>query len=316
MSDSSLPTTEVLAAGLSRHITRLEHARVGPLGSIYHAIAVDELALAVHIIPRQLVQLAVSPTVLCDTLRELRNPSDRTPFYRWVELTIDGDLCCALPWVESIAFVGLARAARSERHRLTLAAHDLCYELDQWHQTGVIHGVIAPMLLRVDHTYTTLFLDGMGVFSALIAAGAKAGDVVSLLPVSPYASPELIDGDVYDRRADIYALGATLYEIFTGRAPFGGRATTRIMASVLIERADETASGADILVGTVITALLRAIEKSRDDRWENIRTFGDALLGHVVVAPSPQISVSANRLGCSTILLLACALFAASTRFI
>jgi serine/threonine-protein kinase len=79
-------------------------------------------------------------------------------------------------------------------------------------------------------------------------ADSAAAPTFTMAPVSAglvlgtpaYMSPEQARGKPVDRRADIWAFGTVLYEMFTGRAPFGGDSITDILAAVLTQEPDLT----------------------------------------------------------------------------
>jgi serine/threonine-protein kinase len=86
------------------------------------------------------------------------------------------------------------------------------------HAQGVIHRDIKPsniMLTRDGVAKLTDFGIARGVDTAKLTRTGLA------LGTAAYMSPEQIQGAKIDHRADIYSLGITLYEMLTGRVPFG-----------------------------------------------------------------------------------------------
>ena len=70
------------------------------------------------------------------------------------------------------------------------------------------------------------------------AAGASAGTARSLVAgTAGYMAPEQVRGEAVDRRADIFALGAVLYEMLAGRRPFRADSTLATLDAVLTLRA-------------------------------------------------------------------------------
>jgi len=57
-----------------------------------------------------------------------------------------------------------------------------------------------------------------------------------ILGMAAYMSPEQARGSPVDRRTDIWAFGAVLYEMLTGKAAFAGETVTDILASVMERR--------------------------------------------------------------------------------
>jgi hypothetical protein len=137
---------------------------------------------------------------------------------------------------------------------------------------GMPHGMVTP---------STVFLAADGAASvrwpgltlALRAAGVDAPHIAQELAITPFVAPEVRQGGTFDNRADVFALGATLYTALTGRPPFGGRTTASVMAVVLADDGAPVTTAA----GTLTTVLLRAIEEDPIDRWPDLQHFFDAL---------------------------------------
>jgi len=151
------------------------------------------------------------------------------------------------------------------------------------HRSGAAHGAISTQRVHVAADGAPRLL-GFGLVPALIAGGMSPASAYAEVCDALYLSPEQQAGDAPTPQSDVYSLGATLYELLTGKAPFGGRTTSYVMATVLPE---EPTSGADqrTSADVVIHALLRAIEHSPQDRWPNAHALADAL--DAVSAPEP-----------------------------
>lgn len=116
-----------------------------------------------------------------------------------------------------------------------------------------------------------------------------------------------------DYRTDFYSLGATLYELLTGKPPFGGRTTSYVIAAVL---ADEPASPeGDPLTKRVTDTVLRAIEKAPEDRWSSAALFARALREEErpgTPITTPAVEAAQPRAGCMSVLAIAAAGLGAS----
>ncbi len=111
-------------------------------------------------------------------------------------------------------------------------ARQVCDALGAAHRVGLIHRDLKPdniMLVRrggdPDHVKVLDFglakvVEGAGT-QALSMAALTQGDLVFGTP--DYMAPEQAMGQPLDPRTDIYALGATLFEMLTGRPPFTGQ---------------------------------------------------------------------------------------------
>src|SRR5436190_514066 len=182
---------------------------------------------------------------------------------------------------------------RGETHAVDPGAHSsvevadmgarLARALHAAHRSGAAHGAISTQRVHVASDGTPRLME-FGLVPALIAGGMPAASAYAELCDPEYLSPEQQAGEGPTPESDVYSLGATLYELLTGKAPFGGRTTSYVMATVLPE---EPTSGADQRTGAdvVIHALLRAIELSPQDRWPDAHALADAL--DAVSAPEP-----------------------------
>lgn len=126
-----------------------------------------------------------------------------------------------------------------KRYSPAMAANigiQVCSALDYAHEHGVIHRDIKPeniMLSKkgiaklTDFGIAQLSQDGNG---KLTQAGSMLGSVM-------YVSPkQLHNAATVDKRADIYSLGMTLYEMLSGVLPFDGNSVTEIFMKILSEK--------------------------------------------------------------------------------
>lgn len=87
------------------------------------------------------------------------------------------------------------------------------------HNLGVIHRDLKPQNIMVDKEGTAKIMD-FGIARSLRAAGMTAEGMIIGTP--EYMAPEQVEGQEADQRTDIYAMGAILFEMATGRVPFEG----------------------------------------------------------------------------------------------
>jgi tRNA A-37 threonylcarbamoyl transferase component Bud32 len=88
--------------------------------------------------------------------------------------------------------------------------------VDYAHNRGIIHRDLKPSnLLRTA-------AGGVKVSDFGIAAGLSGRRTDRVFGTLDYMAPEQLRGDVVDRRADVFALGVTLFELLTGQLPFDG----------------------------------------------------------------------------------------------
>lgn len=160
------------------------------------------------------------------------------------------------------------------------------------HRHGVTHRDIKPenVILSGDEPVVTDF----GIARALREAGGAetaSGDAPGTLG---YMSPEQSAGaaDV-DGRADVYSLGAVLYELIVGRPPGGWLSPDDVRAGRMSDVPREARARLDALPPGLETALVRALAASPDDRFASAEEFADALRrGDLPTRPVDRWSVA------------------------
>ena len=198
----------------------------------------------------------------------------------WVERLVDGRVAYDTPWLDRIPAVEAVREMLLPATALAETAANFRATLAELHRHGGVLGIITPASLAFLPGLNNFFVDGAGVFSALLAAGARRDDMVGQAGTRAHVAPELlVPGVAADARVDVYSAGSSLYELLTQRAPFGGRTTATMMVSVLVETGAGETADPEGRVGALVEALLRAIERDPDDRWPSMAAFAAALDG-------------------------------------
>ena len=191
----------------------------------------------------------------------------------------DGQLFYVMPFV-----AGETLRARLEREtQLPIddairIAREVADALQYAHERGVIHRDIKPenILLQSGHALVADF----GIALAVQSAGGQRMTQTGLSLGTPqYMAPEQAMGDkAVDARADIYALGAVVYEMLTGEPPFTGPSAQAIVAKVITEKPSAPSSRRDTISAGVEHAVLRALAKLPADRWASSAEFSNALV--------------------------------------
>lgn len=101
-----------------------------------------------------------------------------------------------------------------------------------------------------------------------------------------YASPEQTEAtkDV-DARADVWSLGATLYELLTGRQPFGGGSTADVLDRIRRVDPVDPLRLAPALSPHLAAIVMKALEKEPERRYQTAAAFGDDLRAFLEFRP-------------------------------
>jgi serine/threonine-protein kinase len=149
--------------------------------------------------------------------------------------------------------------------------------LDYAHRQNVIHRDIKPANI--------LFHEGRPViadFGAARAVDQTEGERLSAEGVAigtlAYMSPEQASAErELDGRTDVYSLGCVVFEMLTGRVPFGGRNTGAIMSRELLLDAPSSEAGLPVITPEMQRVIDRALARERTERFATAGEFVDAL---------------------------------------
>jgi Tol biopolymer transport system component len=194
---------------------------------------------------------------------------------------VEGTVFYVMPYVEGESL----RDRLSRETQLPVAdavriAGEIAGALDYAHRHGVTHRDIKPD--------NVLFHDGRALVADFgIALTSSHGDGASRLTRSgvslgtpQYMSPEQASGEHHlDQRADIYSLGAVLYEMLTGQPPFTGTSAQAVFARVVSDEPAPLVRNRRTVPRHIVDAVARALEKLPADRWQTAAQFAEALTG-------------------------------------
>jgi eukaryotic-like serine/threonine-protein kinase len=184
---------------------------------------------------------------------------------------------------------GETLADRLTRGALPLAealqfAIQIAGALDKAHRAGIVHRDLKPGNIMLTKGAATLLDFGLAKSGRPLVAGAG----LSMLPTTPpnltalgailgtfqYMAPEQLEGHEADARTDIFAFGAVLHEMVTGRKAFEGKSQVSLIGAILERDPAPVSSLQPASPPTLDAVIKRCLAKDPDDRWQSAADLG------------------------------------------
>jgi len=183
---------------------------------------------------------------------------DKGFLYMALELVTGGDAGKAVT----------ADGGRLEEKRALAIASDCCHGLIALDASGLIHRDVKPgnIFLCPTPTGERAKLADLGLARAangddqMTATGASMG-------TPAFMSPEQANGVDVDIRTDIYALGATLYALLTGKSPYQGTTVWSVMAQVLKDPVPDPRGVQPAISNASASVVIHCLSKDRAQRY-------------------------------------------------
>ena len=188
---------------------------------------------------------------------------------------------------------------------------EVCEGLEKAHKTGVTHRDLKPGNIMLTKTGAKLM--DFGLAKAVTASTPPTSSLTmtlsgpsaeqpltargTLVGTFQYMSPEQLEGKEADARSDIFALGAVLYEMATGKRAFDGKTTASVIAAVL-ERDPVPISAVQPMSPPTLDRVVKTcLAKDPDERFQTVHDVKLQLKWIVESGPSSgtQVGPAASR---------------------
>jgi len=182
-------------------------------------------------------------------------------------------------YIAMACYQGESLKEKLKRGPLSLAdAVDIALQtaggLTKAHEQGIVHRDVKPANILITEDGSVKIVDfGLAKLSdqtRITRSGTTMGTVA-------YMSPEQAKGVVVDQRADVWSLGAVLYEMLTGELPFQGNKETAVVYSILNEDPKPLHSVIPHVPYELEEIIKKALKKEPSDRFLSAKEMAAAL---------------------------------------
>jgi len=259
----------------------------GGMGEVYKALDTKlGRAVAIKVLPAAMV---ADPTARRRLLDEARSAASLTHPHIVTIYSVDedeGSVFIVMEFVEGKSLKERLDDGPLEVPDLLRVGIEVADALAAAHAIGLIHRDIKPANILLTSQGASKVLD-FGIAKRMATAtadtiGQTATNVTGsglIVGTVAYMAPEQARGETLDGRADVFSLGATLYEAATGRQAFEGATTLDTMVAVATKIPvtptvirPELPADLDVILG-------HSLAKRRDERYGSPRELADALRG-------------------------------------
>jgi len=267
------------------HYKILEKIGEGGMGVVYKAEDTKlERTVAIKFLPRQIAVNSEERErfkIEAKAAASLNHPNIAT--IHAIE-EVDGDTFIVMEYIKGKELKELMiDDGELSIEDVTNCATQIAEGLKAAHKNGVTHRDIKSSNIMITDENQVKIMD-FGL--AKVRGGAQVTKVGTTLGTAAYMSPEQARGEEADHRSDIWSFGVLLYEMLTGKLPFGGDYEQAVMYSIMNEEPEpvsvlcsETPEGLQQVVD-------KSLEKNGDARYQSVQALL-ADLKTVRIAESP-----------------------------
>lgn len=242
----------------------------------------------------------------------------------------DGTMFLVMEYLEGETLADRLRKGPLPLDQVLKVGMEICAGLEAAHKKGVIHRDLKPGNIMLTKAGAKLMDFGLAKPVQAMPASALTKTLTSphhpvtlegmVLGTFQYMSPEQVEGRDADPRSDIFALGAVLYEMVTGKPAFEGKTAASTMGAVLAAQPKPVSLLQPMTPPALDYAIRTCLAKDPDERWQSAADVGRQLqwfaesAGSAAIAPPTGRSVNWIIAAMAAIAMIAAAFWLGSLR--
>jgi serine/threonine protein kinase len=274
----------------------------GGMGEVYRARDTRlDRTVAVKILPAHLSNSADARQRFDREARTISGLSHPNICHLYDVGSQDGTSYLVMEYLEGETLADRLRKGPLPLEQVLKYGIEICDGLEKAHKSGVVHRDLKPGNIMITRSGAKLM--DFGLAKPVSSAAPPSSELTQTIGTSreplttegsivgtfQYMAPEQVEGREADSRSDIFALGAVLYEMTTGRRAFEGKTTASTIAAIMAADPPAISSIQPFATPGLQTTIRNCLAKDPEDR---IQTVHDVKLQLQAIRETPSTAAT------------------------